>query len=177
MSHHLSKKKFRPASCLGQQKFAIFLSLTLISLAVSTAPHAQMPPQANPASDYANWPILQPRFPSTGGGGVMIEGYDRILVANGKCSTDFQAVLPSGEIYRNEITFDAIPTAGGVLCANGKWRAKDGSSEGDTPFEVYIKDGMRRANLEFHLPLTSTTLASILPMCSSIMRKFFSFER
>lgn len=98
---------------------------------------------AMPAPDYATWPLLLPRFPSTGGGGVMIEGYDPV-VANGRCTTDFQAVVPTGEIYRSEVSFDAVPTQGGILCTNGKWRAKDGSNEGTTPFEVFIKEGVRR---------------------------------
>jgi hypothetical protein len=33
---------------------------------------------------------------------------------------------------------------GGVHCANGKWRAKDGSASGTTSFEVFIKDGVVR---------------------------------
>jgi hypothetical protein len=94
-------------------------------------------------SDYAAWPLLLPRFPSTGGGGVMIEGYDPV-VANGKCTTDFQAVVPTGEIYRSEVSFDAVPIQGGILCTNGQWRAKDGSNSGTTPYEVFIKDGVRR---------------------------------
>ena len=30
---------------------------------------------------------------------------------------------------------------GGTLCDNGKWRAKDGSATGTTPFRVFAKDG------------------------------------
>jgi hypothetical protein len=97
----------------------------------------------NAAPDYTSWPLLQPRFPSTGGGGVMIEGYDPV-VSNGTCTTDFQAVVPTGEIYRSEVVFDAVPTQGGILCTNGRWRAKDGSNAGTTPYEVFIKDGVRR---------------------------------
>jgi hypothetical protein len=95
------------------------------------------------AAGYDSWPALTAEFPSTGGGGVMIRGYDPV-VANGRCTTDFQAALPDGSVYRNEVAFDAVPTDGGILCTNGKWRAKDGSAEGTTPFEVFIKDGMRR---------------------------------
>jgi hypothetical protein len=43
---------------------------------------------------------------------------------------------------KNEVEFDAIPTSGGVLCTNGRWRAKDGSASGTTPFRVFIKDGI-----------------------------------
>jgi hypothetical protein len=94
-------------------------------------------------TDHESWPLLAPEFPSTGGGGVMIRGYEPVIAA-GRCSTDFQAVLPDGAIYRNEVVFDAVPVSGGILCTNGKWRAKDGSAEGTTPFEVFIKDGVRR---------------------------------
>jgi hypothetical protein len=95
------------------------------------------------ASAYETWPPLTAEFPSTGGGGVLIRGYDPVVAA-GKCTTDFQAALPDGALYRNEVSFDAVPTAGGILCTNGKWRAKDGSAEGTTPFEVFIKDGIKR---------------------------------
>jgi hypothetical protein len=42
------------------------------------------------------------------------------------------------------VDFDAVPAAGGTLCANGRWRALDGSANGTTPFRVFIKDGLVR---------------------------------
>jgi hypothetical protein len=118
--------------------------LSLAALALSLMPvfsGAAAPRSAPP--DYESWPLLAPEFPSTGGGGVMIRGYEPDVTA-GRCITDFQAVLPDGTIYRNEVSFDAIPTSGGILCTNGKWRARDGSAEGTTPFEIFIRDGVRR---------------------------------
>jgi hypothetical protein len=114
---------------------AAALSVVILSPGVACA---QSGPEA-----YESWPLLATEFPSTGGGGVMIRGYEPVVAA-GRCITDFQAVLPDGAIYRNEVSFDAVPASGGVLCTNGKWRAKDGSAEGTTPFEVFIKDGVRR---------------------------------
>ena len=37
-----------------------------------------------------------------------------------------------------------VPVAGGILCTEGRWRAKDGSVQGTTPFRVFIKDGIVR---------------------------------
>ncbi len=103
---------------------------------------------ANPSSaqvDYERWPLLKDPFESTGGGGILIGGYDPV-VKDGKCTTDFTATEPgpNGKIYRNEVVFDAVPTQGGTLCTNGKWRSKDGSMKGTTPFEVFIKGGIKR---------------------------------
>lgn len=120
------------------------LALAIVRTDPAAAQAGASPPAGTSSpANYESWPLLQPKFPSTGGGGVMIHGYDPI-VANSRCTTDFQAVLPDGAIYRNEVSFDAVPTAGGILCTNGKWRAKDGSAEGTTPFQVFIKDGVRR---------------------------------
>ncbi|MGL4728658.1 MAG: hypothetical protein ACRCWO_07865 [Bosea sp. (in: a-proteobacteria)] len=113
----------------------MFLVMLLFSLPALLGPAR--------ASTYDSWPPLTAEFPSTGGGGVMILGYDPVVAA-GRCTTDFQARLADGAVYRNEASFDAVPTAGGILCTNGKWRAKDGSAEGTTPFEVFIKDGVKR---------------------------------
>ena len=44
----------------------------------------------------------------------------------------------------NTIAFDAVPAQGGILCTNGRWRSKDGSASGTTPFRVFIKDGVVR---------------------------------
>jgi hypothetical protein len=93
--------------------------------------------------NYAAWEPLKPVFESTGGGGVMIIGYDPV-VKDGKCRTDFTAQMPDGAKFFNEVEFDAVPTQGGILCVNGKWRARDGSANGTTPFRVFIKDGVKR---------------------------------
>jgi hypothetical protein len=90
--------------------------------------------------DYGSWPPLVNPFESTSGGGVMIDGY-RPVVAGGRCTTDFSVRMPDGATFQNEIVFDARPAQGGILCTNGKWRAKDGSNSGTTPFEVFIRDG------------------------------------
>lgn len=97
------------------------------------------------ATDYATWPLLTAEFESTGGGGIMIRGYDPV-VKGSTCETDFTAHEPgpAGKVYANAVTFDAVPTAGGILCNNGRWRARDGSASGTTPLQVFIKDGVRR---------------------------------
>jgi hypothetical protein len=94
---------------------------------------------------YETWRLHTETFPSTGGGGVMIGEY-RPVVAAGKCTTDFTATLPDGKIYYNAVEFDAVPEQGGILCTNGKWRAKDGSATGTTPYRVFIKDGVMRGS-------------------------------
>lgn len=93
--------------------------------------------------NYESWPLLRDPFPSTGGGGIMIGGYDPV-VSGGKCHTNFTATEPNGTVYRNSVEFDAVATQGGFLCTNGRWRSADGSATGTTPFEVFIKDGIRR---------------------------------
>ena len=95
------------------------------------------------AESYENWAPLKTPFESTGGGGIMIGGYDPIAVSD-KCRTDFTATEPGGKVYDNTIEFDIVRVQGGVLCTNGQWRAKDGSMEGTTPFRVFIKDGVVR---------------------------------
>lgn len=95
------------------------------------------------SEDLAAWPPLLSRFDSTGGGGWIIDHYDPVIVGT-RCITDFAAVSPAGEIFRNEVEFDAVPAPGGMLCNNGRWRAKDGASAGTTPFRVFIRaDGAR----------------------------------
>jgi hypothetical protein len=95
--------------------------------------------------NFEGWSVLKRTFPSTGGGGVMIDEYDPIIVGN-KCVTDFTATEPDGKIYYNTIEFDAVPAQGGTLCINGKWRARDGSMAGTTPFRVFFKDGVVRGS-------------------------------
>jgi hypothetical protein len=97
--------------------------------------------------NYASWPPLKSTFESTGGNGIMIKGYDPVILRD-KCVTTFMAVTPAPgvDVYFNVIEFEATQVAGGTLCANGKWRAMDGSATGTTPFRMFFKDGsFRRA--------------------------------
>lgn len=101
-----------------------------------------VPLAAQSAPDYASWPVLQNPFPSTGGGGVMIDDY-RPVVSGDLCLTNFTAIV-DGQRYPNIVGFDAVPTQGGVLCTRGRWSSLDGAAAGTTPFEVFIKDGVVR---------------------------------
>lgn len=102
-------------------------------------------PGASAQEPYESWPLLRSTFASTGGGGIMIKGYDPMIV-EGKCITTFMAVEPgpAGKVYPNVIEFEAVPAAGGTLCHNGKWRAFDGGASGTTPYRVFFKDGVFR---------------------------------
>lgn len=89
--------------------------------------------------NYASWESLKNPFPSTGGGGIVIDGY-RPIIKDGKCLTDFTASEPGGKIYYNTVEFEAVDVQGwGFLCTNGEWRALDGSMSGTTPFRMFIK--------------------------------------
>ncbi|CAN1554642.1 hypothetical protein MCEMSEM23_02340 [Rhabdaerophilaceae bacterium] len=92
---------------------------------------------------FSSWPPLVNPFPSTGGGGVMIDGYAPV-VDQGKCRTPFKVIMPDGARFNNQVEFDAVPVEGGTHCLNGRWRADDGSANGTTPFEMFIKDGVVR---------------------------------
>jgi hypothetical protein len=50
------------------------------------------------------------------------------------------------QIYHNTVEFDAVPEQGGILCTNGRWRGRDGSSSGTTPYRVFVKDGVMRGS-------------------------------
>ena len=102
---------------------------------------ANSPLQAQ--ESYDSWAILQNPFESTGGGGIMIGGYNPVVVGS-RCTTDFTATEPGGKVYYNTIEFEAVPVQGGILCTNGAWRAADGSATGTTLFQVFIKDGVVR---------------------------------
>jgi hypothetical protein len=93
---------------------------------------------------YETWPTLKSTFPSTGGGGVMIKGYDPVIM-KGKCLTTFMAQVPPDEVYFNVVEYDAVPAQGGTLCQNGRWTSFDGKSSGTTPFRMFFKDGVFRA--------------------------------
>jgi hypothetical protein len=96
---------------------------------------------------YESWPVLRSTFPSTGGGGITIKGYDPVITG-GKCVTTFMAVEPGADpkVYPNFIEFEAVAAQGGTLCQNGKWRAFDGGASGTTPFRVFFKDGVFRGS-------------------------------
>lgn len=98
---------------------------------------------AGAEEDFAAWPPLVNPFPSTGGNGVMIDGYAPVLDGP-LCRTPFQAVLPDGTVFRNQAEFDAVPVQGGILCTAGRWRAADGSASGTTPFRLFLRDGVVR---------------------------------
>ena len=100
-------------------------------------------PTAVAQEDYSRWELLRRNFESTGGAGIMIGEYNPVVVGD-KCVTNFTATEPSGKIYYNVVEFEAVPTAGGTLCQNGKWRAVDGSMNGTTPLRVFWKDGVAR---------------------------------
>jgi hypothetical protein len=91
-----------------------------------------------------SWPLLPETFESTGGGGWMITDY-RPVVIGAMCRTEFVAVSPDGkDRFPNIVEWTAMARDGGVFCAEGRWRAKDGSASGTTPLQVFIKDGVVR---------------------------------
>jgi hypothetical protein len=102
---------------------------------------------AGAQENYESWPVLQSTFPSTGGGGIVIKGYDPVITG-GKCVTTFMAVEPGPDpkVYPNVIEFDAVTVQGGTLCQNGRWRAFDGGASGTTPYRVFFKDGVFRGS-------------------------------
>jgi hypothetical protein len=95
------------------------------------------------AEDYAAWAPLPTRFESTGGGGIIIDGYEPVVVGD-RCVTPFSAIEPNGRVHRNIAAFRAVETQGGILCTDGQWAAVDGSGAGTTPLRVFIRDGVRR---------------------------------
>ncbi|MGL4323677.1 MAG: hypothetical protein ACRCTD_06500 [Beijerinckiaceae bacterium] len=98
---------------------------------------------ARAEGSYGAWPVIDGPFPSTGGGGVMIEGYAP-KIAGATCVTAFAARLPDGQRFHNTVEFEATAIDGGTLCRNGKWTSADGSASGTTPLQVFIKDGVAR---------------------------------
>ena len=114
------------------------MAAALIAVGITAVP-------ALAQDDFSTWRLHVPRFESTGGGGVMIGEY-RPVIAGDKCTTDFTATLPDGKVYHNSVEFDAVPAQGGTLCTNGRWRARDGSASGTTPYRVFFKDGVLRGS-------------------------------
>ena len=129
---------------MGNRK-VLFAALAACTLMAGTAP------VASAQENYESWPLLRSTFPSTGGGGIMIKGYDPVITG-GKCLTTFMAVEPGANpnVYPNFIEFEAVPAQGGTLCQNGKWRAFEGGDTGTTTFRLFFKDGVVRG---FPLPL------------------------
>jgi hypothetical protein len=122
--------------------------LTLCAVLVGTLATGAEISRAN-EPDFGKWPLLKSSFPSTGGGGITIKGYDPVI-SGAKCITTFMAVTSASppEVYANVIQFDAVQVQGGTLCQNGKWRAFEGGAEGTTPFRIFFKDGVWRASAE-----------------------------
>jgi hypothetical protein len=117
--------------------------ITLLGPAIAWALAAALATAACASENYESWEVLKNPFESTGGGGVMIGEYNPVIVGS-KCITDFTATLPDGKVYHNVVEFETVLVQGGTLCTNGKWRARDGSASGTTPFRVFIKDGIVR---------------------------------
>ncbi|WP_439574981.1 hypothetical protein [Phreatobacter sp.] len=117
--------------------------LPAIAAAVLLAALAGLAPSAAQTEDYGSWPLLTDPFPSTGGGGIMIGGYNPVVEGR-LCRTAFTATTPNGTIYRNTVEFDAVEAQGGILCTNGRWRAADGSASGTTPFRIFIRENVKR---------------------------------
>jgi hypothetical protein len=118
--------------------YRAFLAALIISALTMTTSRAEV--------DMTTWPLLSSTFPSTGGGGITIKGYDPVI-AGGRCVTTFMAVTSGDdpEVYANFAEFDAVEQAGGVHCRNGRWKSFDGQQAGTTPFEMFFKDGLFRA--------------------------------
>jgi hypothetical protein len=112
----------------------------LLGLMLALAPAA-----ASAQPDPAAWPVLPPRFESTGGGGIVIDEYRPVVIGD-RCVTRFTATTPAGEVFVNYALFQAQPLVGGTLCTDGRWGAVDGSATGTTPLVVWLRDGvMHRA--------------------------------
>ena len=106
-----------------------------------------IPTSGRAEEPFESWPVLRSTFPSTGGGGMIIKGYDPVI-ANGKCVTTFMAVAPGPDpqTYPGYVEFEAVPAQGGTLCQNGNWKPFGGGDGGTTPFRVFFKDGVFRGS-------------------------------
>ena len=102
---------------------------------------------ASAEENYESWPLLRSTFTSTGGGGIIIKGYDPVITG-GKYITTFMGVEPGDnpKVYPNVIEFEAVAVQGGTLCQNGRWKSFDGGAEGTTPYRVFFKNGVFRGS-------------------------------
>ena len=131
-----------PAIILAIAAMAV-VATALLTIAVAPSPaHAQ-----ETGVNYESWPLLRSTFPSTGGNGFVIKGYDPVITG-GKCVTTFMAIPPGDnpQVFANVAEFEAVSVAGGTLCRNGQWRAFEGGAKGTTPFQFFFKDGVFRAS-------------------------------
>ena len=133
--------KIRPAAIV--LALAVLIVALWAFLAIAIAPSRRAPKRRRATPD---WPLMRSTFPSTGGNGFTIKGYDPV-VTGGKCITTFMAVEPGDnpKVYANVAEFEAVPAQGGTLCRDGKWRAFEGGASGTTPFRFFVKDGVFRA--------------------------------
>ena len=115
-------------------------------LAIAVAPSPARAQMQETGVNYESWPLLRSTFPSTGGNGFVIKGYDPVIIGN-KCVTTFMAVAPgdNAQVFANVAEFEAVAEQGGILCRNGQWRAFEGPAKGTTPFRFFLKDGVFRA--------------------------------
>jgi hypothetical protein len=138
----LMTRRFRQTALI-----AAVLAVSALAAACLTALVALSSAAAeDQGENYENWRMLKSTFPSTGGGGIVIKGYDPVITG-GKCVTTFMAVEPGANpnVYPNYIEFQAQPAQGGTLCVNGQWKSFDGAT-GTTPFRVFFKNGVFRAS-------------------------------
>jgi hypothetical protein len=108
----------RSATIAIGESVMIHLAIVLALLAPVTAVAQTL------AEGSGSWAPLQNPFPSTGGGGWMIDGY-RPVVTGSVCTTDFESIAPNGTRHRNTVVFDAVPLNGGRYArmgADGRWR-------------------------------------------------------
>ena len=68
-----------------------------VAIVVALSALAVLPVAAQ--ENYESWEPIKDPFPSTGGGGIMIGGY-KPVVAGDKCRTDFTATEPGGTVMR-----------------------------------------------------------------------------
>ena len=121
------------------RRFLLICTALALASALASTAVTRLLAQENSES----WEVLKNPFESTGGGGVMIGEYNPVIVGS-KCVTNFTATLPDGKVYHNVVEFEIVQVQGGTLCTEGKWRARDGSASGTTPFRVFMKDGVTR---------------------------------
>ena len=93
--------------------------------------------------NYESWPPLVNPFESTGGGGIMIGGYDPVVVdrhLRDRLHGDHAG--RRGLLQHDRVRRRADP--GRHPVHRRQMARADGSASGTTPFQVFIKDGMKR---------------------------------